>query len=83
MSARSYPTPIAKLVFRKTEDPLVLEYGMEHSPGTFTSTGLRDHHLNPVETWCQENNCGALRTWPYHILFNSEAEVAWFLLAWG
>lgn len=72
-----------KLVFRKTDDPLVLEYSMAYYPGCFTPTGMRDHHIEPVAKWCFDNSCGIISKFPYHIEFKSEAEVAWFLLTWS
>lgn len=78
-----YTMVIPKLIFRQTSDPLVLEYGMEHSPGTFTPTGMRDYHVEPVAKWCNDNMCGIVHTFPNHISFNNEGEVAWFLLAWS
>lgn len=77
----NYPEP--KLVFRTTDDPLVLEYAMDHGRGQFTPTGLRNHHTEPVAKWCFENSCGVLHTFPYHIVFKDEGEVAWFLLRWS
>lgn len=77
----SYVEP--KLVFRKTDNPLVLAYGMEHSPGTFTPTGMREYHVEPVAKWCFENLCGIVSNFPYEITFKNEAEVAWFLLSWS
>ena len=72
-----------KLVFRRTDDPLVLEYGMDHGRGSFTPTGLKTHHVEPVAEWCFENSCGILHSYPYHIVFKDESEVAWFLLRWS
>ena len=72
-----------KLVFRTTDDPLILEYGMDHGRGTFTPTGLRDYHTEPVAKWCFENSCGVFHALPYQIVFKNEAEVAWFLLRWS
>lgn len=72
-----------RLVFRKTDDPLVLEYGMDHGRGSFTPTGMRDYHTEPVAKWCFENSCGIMSNYPYQIEFQTEAQVTWFLLAWG
>lgn len=75
--------PEPKLVFRPTDDPLVLEYGMDYGRGTFTATGLRNYHTEPVAKWCFENSCGVFHDFPYHIVFKDESEVAWFLLRWS
>jgi hypothetical protein len=72
-----------KLVFRKTENPLILEYGMDHGHGSFTPTGMRDYHTEPVAKWCFENSCGVISNFPYEIEFETEAHVAWFLLRWS
>ena len=37
----------------------------------------------PSAKWCFENSCGVLHSYPYHIVFKDEAEVAWFLLRWS
>ena len=77
-------TDTPKLKFRKSQyDPCILEYGMEYSRGTFTPTGLRDEHVEPVAKWCFDNSCGVVHKIPYQIVFKNEAEVAWFLLAWA
>ena len=78
----SYTEP--KLVFKKTVNPLVLMYGMEYGPDTFTPTGLRPHHIEPIEKWCIDNSCGEVDLDPlrYYIKFKREDEVAWFLLRW-
>ena len=76
-------TSAPKLAFRKSpHNPCILEYGMEYSRGTFTPTGLRDEHVEPVAKWCFDNSCVVLHKIPYQIVFKTEAEVAWFLLAW-
>lgn len=73
-----------KLVFRKSQaDPCILEYGMEYSQGTFTPTGLREEHVEPIAKWCFENSCGVLHSYPYQIVFKDEGEVSWFLLRWS
>lgn len=72
-----------KLVFRRTNDPCVLEYGMDHGHGSFTPTGMRDYHVEPVAKWCNDNMCGIVHTYPHHIVFKNEGEVAWFLLRWS
>ena len=72
-----------KLVFRPVPNvPLHLEYAMEHGPGTFTPTGMRPEHTKPVLDWCSENECGIFMSFPHHIIFRNEAELAWFLLRW-
>lgn len=77
----NYPEP--KLVFRKTADPLILEYAMAHYPGCFTPTGMRDYHVEPIAKWCNDNKCGIVHTYPHHVVFSTERELAWFMLVWS
>ena len=72
-----------RLKFKRVNDrPYVLEYGMEYNPGTFTPTGLRDHHLTDIRDWCADNDCGEFIDM-YNIAFRNEKEMAWFLLRWS
>lgn len=72
-----------RLKFKRVNDrPYVLEYGMEYNPGTFTPTGLRDHHLTDIRDWCADNDCGEFIDM-YKIAFRSEKEMAWFMLRWS
>lgn len=72
-----------KLAFKRiASDPPALAYGMEHYPGCFTPTGIRDHHIDPVRRWCRENSCGWFEGYAT-IRFRSEEDLTLFMLRWG
>lgn len=57
-----------------------------HSPETYYFTpsfcGLKETDMDPIHEWSKTCNCGirtSFDTWK----FNSEKELAWFLLRWS
>lgn len=78
-----------KIVFRLVANhPLVLEYGMEYDWGSFTPTGITNHHIDPIEAWCKDQDCGTFLKnenlgLMYHIRFENTEKLAFFLLRWG
>ena len=78
-----------KLAFERVKDhPLKLRYAMLYENGAFTPTGMRSYHTDPVEQWCNEQNCGKFLQredpkWWCHVGFENEEQLAFFLLRWG
>lgn len=74
-----------KLVFRPYEkSPLTIEYGLDWGGGTFTRTGLREHHLDEIKEWCH-NYLSAPVYMPYYTLtlqFANDKDYLMFLLRW-
>jgi hypothetical protein len=64
---RIYPTLVARVYY-------------EH--GAVTPTGLRETDLDPIQAWCEENNCGVRMSFDEFKFRNGE-EISLFLLKWG
>lgn len=82
---RNINVPTNKLKWRRLEGKKrTLECSLiyENSPQIFTPTGLRDEHLDPVLIWCRDNNCG-YRTSFNHFAFDTDEQMAWFILRWS
>jgi hypothetical protein len=67
---------------RDTKKSLVLYARISYDHGPITHTGLREHHLEPVQEWCMHNKCGR-RTSFEQFQFRNEEEITMFLLKWG
>lgn len=63
------------------EDTLTYRATLPTMPRGF-ERGLIESDIDPVQTWCQEHNCGR-RTSFDTFKFKKPAEVAMFLLRWG
>jgi len=46
------------------------------------SVGLNESDIDPIQKWCQENNCG-IRTSFDTFKFKNKKEITLFLLKWG
>lgn len=72
-----------RLVWRKhTRRRLTLQAMMMYDHNAVTPTGLRETHLDPVQQWCIENNCGK-RTSFDMFKFRDKKEMLMFLLRWS
>ena len=45
-------------------------------------TGLSEYDIDPIQTWCEKNNCGT-RTSFDTFQFRNKKEITIFLLKWG
>jgi hypothetical protein len=73
-----------KLIFKQlNSDPLALHFGMEYAPGTFTPTGIRSEHTDPLIEWCTKHSCGTVDLSRHKIVFHDESDMVWFLLVWS
>ena len=52
------------------------------SGDTEFATGLNESDMEPIQRWCEANNCG-VRTSFNMIRFRNKKEITMFLLRWG
>ena len=72
-----------KLAWRKHRlRRCVLQAFLEYEHGAVTPTGLREEHLDPIQTWCVENQCGVRISFDM-FKFRNKQEILAFLLKWG
>lgn len=64
---RSYLTLIARVYY-------------EH--GALTATGLANFDMDPIQAWCEQNECG-IRISFEEFKFRNQKELSLFLLKWG
>lgn len=62
--------------------PLTLVANIHYEHGAITPTGLREEHLDPVQQWCEANNCGCRVSFDM-FEFKTEKEMITFLLRWS
>lgn len=72
-----------KLVWQKLDKkPMVLTAKARYDHGAITSTGLREEHIDPIQEWCQNNNCGQRISFDM-FRFKTSEEMTTFLLRWS
>ena len=63
-------------------DPIILACQTRYGPATLT--GLREVHLEEIEQWCIDNDCGRrIALSPNMFEMNNEEQLTHFLLRWS
>ncbi len=70
-----------EIVWIKTSRRLTLAARAKKNPENW-DLGIREQDMDPIQKWCEENNCG-VRTSFDMIRFRNKKEMVLFLLRWG
>lgn len=62
--------------------PNTLMAKKEVGRGSKYLVGLREEHIDPIQAWCEEHNCGR-RTSFDTFKFKNKTQMTMFLLRWG
>lgn len=70
-----------KITWIPAEEKFSLAARLETDPFRWL-VGIGEHDMDPIQTWCEENNCGK-RTSFDTFCFRNQQEMSLFLLKWS